>query len=76
MSNATTAAMYASSDAERAHTFDPHHCGCRVADDATRPARVGRRYDGGKVTDMDFAPEHAPGHCSSDQSRGDVIEEG
>ena len=62
-------------DTQRADAVDPHHGGGGIADDAACAAGIGGRNDGGKVTDMYFAPEHVPRHGAADQGGGNIVEE-
>jgi hypothetical protein len=61
-------------DPQRADAVDPHHGGGGITDNAACAARIGGCNDGGKVTDMYFAPEHVPRHGATDQGGGNIVE--
>src|SRR6185312_4596010 len=61
-------------DAEWADAVDPHHCSCRVANDATGTASIRRCDDGSEIADMHFTPEDMASNRAADQGRCDVVQ--
>ncbi len=59
---------------KRADPVDPHHRRRRVTEHGAGTAGIRGGDDGGKIADMDLAPENAGRHRGADQCRGDVIE--
>ena len=63
-------------NAEWTDAVDPHHRGCRIANDAASATSVRRCDDGGKIADMHFALEDMPSNRAADQGRCDVVQKG
>ena len=61
-------------DAEWADAVNPHHRGCRVADDAAGAAGVRRCDDGSEIADMHLALEDMASNRAADQGRCDVVQ--
>src|SRR5262245_11167701 len=75
-SSAATAEDIGVEHRERTHAADPKHCRGRIADDAAGAAGVRGRDNRREIADADATLENVTRNRRTDQSPGDIVEEG